>query len=499
MKANKHDVLIEAVNKLKTCNFKATAIKVELEAQLNRGYEDGCDYCDEGRQECSYCDGYGSNYCNTCEESGRVSNPDHTVDNDEPEWIDCPDCESRGRTECDDCEGTGNVDCDECDGGETTGYDSTEKCHDFILKQLLPLGLAEAIPVGESYLYANNFRPKLPLVFSKFYNDGSVDSEHTFTLMLDNPENIFLLPKILEAFTALAEEIQGDKPIDVEGAGMHMALLSTPNGYYDKVRGQETTATPEFRNYRDSMQMLLPALYFLGSSNEKSRRIGYRLPSVGRGDESFGTRYHAINYAWGALEFRLFDTCYDNPEAILDFVVVMSKTMKYWRPKYKKFCMKGIDRVYFGNDMNNTLKRFYMHKEVLDVLRGGLRILKPDYYTIRELKQQRNFHVTKATIDGSIKKQRKEVELEYKEYEQRFAWRLEIKRHDYTRRLMEEKIHYAVRKNLSPLDMQRELDSAANRYIAREALVKKDTLTYVKDRLVELEQSSRGKYKLEVA
>lgn len=498
MKANKHDVLIEAVNKLKTCNFKATAIKVELEAQLNRGNEDGCEYCDEGRRECSQCDGYESIDCDTCDESGLVDNPEYTAENDEPDEIDCPNCNGRGRTECDNCEGAGRVDCDECDG-EETGFGSEMKCHDFILEQLVPLGLAEAIPVGESYHYAEHFRPKLPLVFSKFYNDGSVDSEHTFTLMLDNPENIFLLPKILEAFTALAEQIQGDNPIDVAGAGMHMALLSTPNGYYDKVRGQETTATPEYQNYKKSMQMLLPALYFLGSSNEKSRRIGYRLPQVGRGDESFGTRYNAVNYAWGALEFRLFDTCYDNPEAILDFVVVMSKTMKYWRPNYKKFSMKGIDRVYFGNDMDNTLKRFYMHKETLDVLKGGLRILKPDYYTIKELKQQRNFHVTKATIDSSVKKQRKEVELEYKEYEQRFAWRLEIKRHGYTRRLMEEKIHTAVKNNLSPLDMQIELDSAANRYIAREATAKKDTITYVKDRLEELEQSSRGKYKLEVA
>lgn len=490
----KNSVIIDAVNKLKNGEFKATAIKVELEAQLDRGRDnDNCEYCNEGYQDCNECSG-GDYYCDDCDGSG-------VVENSNGEEVECHRCEGNGRITCEDCGGEGNVTCPECGGDweAVDGYGSNHKCHDFILERLVPLGLAEAIPSGEYYQYADRFRPKLPLVFSKFYNDGSVDSEHTFTLMLDNPENVFLLPKILEVFTLLHEEINGDRPMQVEGAGMHIALLNSENGYYEKSSEYASRYSPHldaFMNYRSSMQMLLPALFFLGSSNETSRRLNFRTPRIERGDEGNG-KYHAVNFAYGALEFRLFETCYDNPEAILDMVCVISNSMKYWRKKFIPFRMKGISRVYFGNDKDRTLKRFYMHRETLEVLNGGLRILKPSYYTIREVKQQRNFHTTKATIDNSIKRQRKDVELEYKEYEQRFQWRLEIRRYDHMSYLMDRKSTEAVKLNRSPLEYTKEVEKEVDELIEKQKKEKKSVAQYVKERLEHLEQSNRGMYCLE--
>lgn len=495
---HKHSAIIDAVNKLKNGEFKATAIKVELEAQLDRGRDDDdCSYCGEGYQDCNECSG-GDYCCDDCDESGVVE-----VDGAEEA---CDRCSGAGRIQCDDCDGSGRVECGECDGdwqGEGGGYGSDNKCHDFILERLVPLGLAEERPEGEYYEYADKYRPVLPLVFSKFYNDGSVDSEHTFTLMLDNPENIFLLPKILEAFTELHEEINGDTEMRVEGAGMHIALLNDPNGYYcpsreTATRNMEADIISTFYNYQSSMQMLLPAMFFLGSSNERSRRLNFRAPRVERGDEGNG-KYYAINFAYGALEFRLFETCYDNPEAILDMVCVISNSMKYWRKKFIPFRMKGVTRVYFGNDKDMTLKRFYMHRETLEVLNGGLRILKPSYYTIKQIKEQRNFHVTKATVESSIKKQKKEVELEYKEYEQRFQWRIEIKRHDYMSMLMDRKSSEAIKLDRSPLEYTKELETEADKLIENEKQEKKDVARYVKDRLSQLAEENRGRYCLEAS
>jgi hypothetical protein len=487
----KTSAILDAVNKLKNGEFKATAIKVELEAQMNRGGDNNCGYCDEGYHECEYCSN-GSRYCNDCDESG-------VQDDDEGNEIACETCEGEGRYGCDECDGEGNVTCGECDGDWESegGFGDTITCHDFILEKLVPMGLAEEIPSGEDYKYGRKYRPISPLVFSKFYNDGSVDSEHTFTLLLDKAENIFLLPKILEVFTQLHEQINGDTNMQVDGAGMHIALLNEANGYYDPHTTRNTQQT-HFRNYSRSMQMLLPALYFLGSSNEVSRGLRFREPRVAEYGYN-GSKYHAINYGFGALEFRLFETCYDSPETILDFVCVIANSMKYWRMKYIPFRMKGIDKVYFGNDKDRTLKRFYMQREQIDVLNGGLRILKPSYYTIKDVKKQRNFHVTKATIDSSIKQQRKEVELEYREYEQRFAWRLEIKRHHYMAELMDSRLRDNIKSNKSPLDLEVEFKKEADTYVKRESGYKKNVAQYITDRLNEIEHSDRGRFCLESA
>jgi hypothetical protein len=394
MTEEKRQVILDAVDAVKRGNFKATAIKVELEAQLNRNTAQPISGTVEDSEECDSCNGSGN-----CDCGG----------------YDCSDS-------CEDCAGTGLV------PGTTGSWQNEIHCQDHILEQLVPLGLAverteQEIANGESPHYHRHgglgkYKEAGALKFGEFYRDGSVDSEFTFTVMLDNPENIFLVPKIIEIFAKLATDM--GTQMDVAGAGMHTAFINHPEGLY----GQPgtNTANPEhmtrFRNFRKSMSMLLPALFFLASDSDRSRRVGYREPRVSDQD-----KYSAIAYRLGAIEFRVFETCYDNPEQILDNFVVMKNCMRYWSRIYKS---PGIDKkissLYFGNDLDNKLERFYTTIDHLTVLNMGLQRLKPSYLSIKELKTQRKFTMNKRRINNIVVEQTQQAEVEYKEYEERFNW-----------------------------------------------------------------------------
>lgn len=408
-KSNKHDVVVAAVEALKKCEFKATAIKVELEAQFNRGDAEDC----PAGNTCYECDG---------------------------DWEDASDCESclgngiEGEENCPDCGGTGRQNCTYCDFGEQTcdgeceagEWGSNSYCQSWILEQLAQYGLSERNGDGDGFWVC-----KRPLSYAKFYTDGSVDSEFTFTLMLDNPENIFLLPKVVEVFNALGGEI--DNGIDVDGAGMHMALLDTEDGSYGRNNNVTDVQLVRYQNFQKSMSLLLPALYCLGTSCERTRGLSFRRPEV-----NMSSHRAAIDYRHGALEFRIFDTCYDKPEHILDNVVVMSKCMRYWRSKYRTSGMEKIaSEVRFGREGNYTLERFYITTTHIDLLNAGLRKLKPSYYTIKQIKEQRKLAISKRTINSKLRDFRKSLSVEYEEYSSRYDWSLVVRRHRRTADLLE--------------------------------------------------------------
>lgn len=325
-KLSKHDQIIRAVNLAKKSQFGVKAIKVELEADLDRG----------------------------------------------------------------------------CD---------VEEAHNYIMGRLQNMGLAE---VGDEWTTLHSglettWEPLRPLTYCEFYCDGSVDSEFTFTLMLDNPENIFLLPKIVEIWNDFCEEYG---TLDVRGAGMHMAFL-TSGSYPTQPRNYET----RFNNFRKSMTMLLPALYFLGASCENSRGLEYRKPRVGLDDHR-----SAIDYRGGALEFRVFDPCYHTPEMILDNFVVMSRTLKYWTLKYRPGLERICQQAKFGVDYGNDLDRFYATYTHLDLLNNGLKLLKPGYLKTKDIKRQRKFIRDKNWLNKAKKYMLRDSQLEYQEYRERFIW-----------------------------------------------------------------------------
>lgn len=481
----KEKAVLQAVKTLKRSQFGngVTAIKVELEAQFDRGRGQRC----EETRECNECygDWESASECENCDGMGY----ERLVDD---AWQSCSEGDA-GSSECDDCSGYGRSSCEYCDEGQVecdcggecddSGWGSELACHDYIMEKMVDLGLAEKRE-GEywnsSHGMNTEYHPIGALKYAEFYRDGSVDSEFTFTIMLDNPENIFLLPKVIEIWNQLGEEI--DNGMDVRGAGMHMALLSTEDGSYGSYHSMSETQAMKFTNFKSSMQLLLPALYCLGASNETSRRLDYRRPTI-----DVDSHRAAIDYRHGALEFRIFDTCYDNPENILDNVVVISKCMKYWAKKRVPNGMKKItEQTTFGDSGGDDLNRFYCLIEHVDLLNTGLRKLKPSYYTITEVKQQRKVTVSKRSIGSRVRKYRKQVTSEYAEYLDRWNWSMIQLRHNRIADLI---------RSRSSTDTMEQIEANANAYVTERGSERQDLERYVEQRLAQL-NNIRGEFTL---
>lgn len=403
---NKHDVVVDSVKWLKTSPFKATAVKVELEAEFGRENED---------------------------------------------W-------------------------DESD------------CRRFLMERLETIDLARKNSYGD-------YESTGALKYAMFYDDGSVDSEFTFTLSLEDPESVFLLPKIIGFWNELGEEIGGE--FDTEGAGMHIALLNHRDCFYDNDDDSSGTSANQrrFRNFQRSMQLLIPALFFLASPDEVSRPLEFRAPKIESGYSAHGyDKFNAIWYAHQALEFRVFETCYRNPEAILDNLVVIRNCMKYWRLGYLPSGLSKIaPAVTFGNDDDYTIKRFYKTVQHIDLLDAGLAQLKPSYYTVAEVKQQRRFQLTKTEIRNAVRQRRIDARAEYDEYEERFKWKLAVDKHSYTAYNMSD----ARMRGISIEQAEAEAAQAAEAAIARDEQNKTQVQKFVADKLEQFQYSLRGSHTLE--
>jgi len=101
----------EAKQSIAEGEYKGTAVKVELEAELQRPDYDDDDYC-------TSCEGDGTRYCSDCD-------GDEGHEDEEGDWISCETCEGSGRVDCSTCDGTGN-------GDIHTGW-SESSCQDYLL------------------------------------------------------------------------------------------------------------------------------------------------------------------------------------------------------------------------------------------------------------------------------------------------------------------------------------------------------------------------------
>lgn len=491
---NKHDVIVQAVDKLKGSEFRATGIKVELEAQLGRERDEDslCRECDGnwegGRCENSCDDGYIR--CEECD--------DGYIDGENDERVLCDEGCDEGWFTCEECDNEGwYSNCEYCEEGyveSNSNFSSAQYCHDWIMERLAQEGLAtyEDTSIYLGHGVPTYWKPVYPLKYAEFYNDGSVDSELTFTLDLNESKNILLLPKFIEIFNEFADE--AGTCFDTKGAGMHMALINSEDCSYPT----ETrfSGHDRLRNFSRSMQLLMPALFFLGSANENSRGLHYRNPGVGN-----GTHRTAIDYRGGALEFRLFDTCYDNPETVLDNVVVISKAMRYWSTVYRELPLAKITKtVNFGTD-GDKLERLYQTSQQLDLLNAGLRILKPDYYTITDLKKQRNFKTTKTHVKTAVKRRAKDAEIEYAEYENRFMWGIDMRRYRTMNELIEShRMSTPVEKLLAEdrKEVLKDLEQLAEKEVKAYAETKQPLSQYVEQKITEFNQKRAGQYTLAI-
>lgn len=282
-------------------------------------------------------------------------------------------------------------------------FNDVRVANDFILKHLARYGLAKRCKAGEN-IWGYMYEPKLPLAFSKVYTDS--ETEWTTTLLLKEATDVLYTPMLVDAFNALAEA--NGNGINVEGSGMHTAFLQGEAGMYPDPKGKTAAQNKMFDNFAKSMGPLLPALYLLGANRMENgegitRSTGPRQPLV-----SSAEKYSAIAYRHGAVEFRVFDTCYDNRDQILDNVVTMAQCIsKYWHKKFVKPNITMDKPVYFGTsdcDSNtiNKLESLYVVKDHIVLLNAGLRCIKPPYMTVKEVKKVRNFKLTVRGIKNVL-------------------------------------------------------------------------------------------------
>lgn len=357
--------------------------------------------------------------------------------------------------------------------------------------------------------YADVEEPFDWMTYARFYEDGSVDSELTFTIPIADESNIRHLPAVLEAFKDFGGMCDG---FDTSGAGMHIGLLfsrdcSYPTPGADRVGNGVRLGTRKLNNFKRAVTQLLPALFFLGSSNATSRNMLYRKPRVSidhAGDDRHNwqdqPKYSAITYRSGAIEFRLFETCYDSPLTILDNIIVIANCMKYLShnyisPEIDKICSSML----FGNDDGTDLGRLYITETHLDVLNEGLKRIKPAYYTLTDLKRQRGFTKTKSSLATVERDNQEQASREYEEYKERFEWSILGDENYYRGQLIREYVSENTNDNLrgqTPESLQEHIQGRLNSYIEEQRSRFQPQEQYIQNRINQLRRTNEGDFRL---
>lgn len=367
-KVKRTPALQKAVESIKNAGF--SHIKVEMEADLGRDGERDCDECDAtGHENCPDCEGEG--YTDTGDVT-RVSGTEVLA-------------------ECSLCYGDGEVDCEHCDGtGRSGSYTEESVCEEF-LREWVPADVLER------------------LTFGKFYEDGSVDSEFTFTVPIDNVEDVIVWMK---AFNALAADIGED--MDTTGAGLHISIIpNEARGEYPCETG--TLDSDGMRNFQSEITKLMPALFFLASSGHSSRDLRYRYPTVSR--DKYDCPMDAVavcTHGNSCIEYRVFETCYDRPERFYDFVQVIANTLKFYTDSSLK--VKQLGKKFGFQESGSSVARFYDTTEQLRILNATVKHLKPTDKSYKKMKEERGVRYTIASLASREKQRLSELKDDYREY-----------------------------------------------------------------------------------
>lgn len=367
-KVKRSAALKEAVEKIKAAGF--SHIKVEMEADLGRDGERTCDYCDgEGREDCDNCVG-----------EGYIGTGNYTRISDEEVMEECMDCDGEGLRDCSECHGSGN----------SGNFESTETCETF-LKDWVPADVRQRLTYGY------------------FYEDGSVDSEYTFTVPIDNIEDVLIWMK---AWNALSEDIGGY--MDVEGAGLHITILpDSAGGSYPC--DQASLNSDGIRNFQSEVTKLMPALFFLASSGHQSRDLRYRYPTIST--EKYDCPMDAVaicTHGDSCIEYRVFETCYDNPERFYDFVQVIANTLKFYTDSSLK--VKTLGKNFGFNESGDSVSRFYDTAEQLRILNATVKHLKPRDKSYKKMKEERGVRYTIASLAMKEKQKMADLRQDYRDY-----------------------------------------------------------------------------------
>lgn len=356
----------DAIERIRSAGF--SHIKVELEGQMGRQ--------DDNSTTCPDCEGEYNITCEQCDGEGAYSEMEQVGVNEREQWHECGDCDGEGTVPCSNCDGEGTISSD---------WDNEDDCHWFILQNV-------------------SQHARDVLTYSRFYLDGSVDSEITFTIPIGE---IAVVPEFIEAFKKLADLNQG---LDTRGAGMHIAVIpSEMNGRYPS---HHRMPSNRCENFRTQMSMLLPALYFLGSADHNCRGLGYRKPQI-----RYNDKYSAIyTHDDTCFEYRVFETCYNKPEIFFDYVEVIANTLKFYTDPTLTVAQLGKQ---FGLCEGTTVERMYNTPEQLRILNSTVKYLKPKKKSLKKLKEERGVFHTIKSLTATTKSKRLALQKEWRENDKR--------------------------------------------------------------------------------
>lgn len=428
----------DAIQSIRGGHYKGTYLKLELEANLGRSSDDDEEgYCDN-------CSGDGWFDCDSDHDEIRDDEGNLTGDYE----LSCEHCEE-GHVDCSDCDGRGRWDNDDNWG--------LNECENYILDH-----------VSQACRDAT--------VYTGFIYDGSVDSEFKFTVPL-SIEGLGYAIEYIKAFKRLSGAI--GEGLDVKGAGMHITVLRSESGSYPI--GNPSLKESWLYNFESNMDKLMPALLLLASPDYRSRGLNYRMPKCGRGQHRF-----AIDVAGGgrcgALEWRVFETCYDRPEMLFDYICTIAKGLQFYAPKIKQVkCPRRIGELVFVDDQAKYgLHKYYTTEKHLTALDWGLDYLIPDHRSKQEVYKLRNFRVTPEVLAKTKARILQKVEEEWtperrkRIQEEEKQW-IDYRMHDY-----EEQYRYENGRSMRKSRRESILESLKLDYRERNAVTKAQ---YIKRRL----------------
>lgn len=203
------------------------------------------------------------------------------------------------------------VDMSDCDCGE-------EDCENEETSELLRevLDRADLSLSDFTYIYS--------------YNDGSVNTEITFTVPL-TPEGVDISKRLMAAFGGVID--------DTRRAGMHIAVMpDSPYGY------NEPTLTDEgIKNLEKQLGPILPWIQILTQNTSIHRGAGFCGNFVGHSKQGYPAVYIQDRKR---IEFRFFHPCYYNTGMLDHYLEVIARMLEYYDEPTKKVVLHGGTGTY---------------------------------------------------------------------------------------------------------------------------------------------------------
>lgn len=254
-------------------------------------------------------------------------------------------------------------------------FDDEDYCKSYITDQLDP-ELVEA------------------MTYYDFYNDGSVDSEFTFTLPIEQAHRAI---DVVQAFSALADS--NGYGIDTNRAGVHLTLMTS--GMYPTTK---RLSAARLANFTTQVTKLLPALYAASSHNGLTRSFEFRQPKIGAVKSMSTSEYPMIcTHGGTCLEYRLFDTCYDKPEALLEQIQIIAGTIVYFdarrklKLKSKSFTMETVTRE---RQSKREFKHTIKDRKNYEALKETVKYIKPKGTSLKAFLAARGLDMTVKQVQS---------------------------------------------------------------------------------------------------